>query len=81
MNEDAVRGIPWTMLAFATTKVVRAATTVVLARLLVPADFGLFALATLGIALLSIFNGNWIGATLIVRVELDDRPAARSSRS
>ena len=73
MNEDAVRGIPWTMMTFAVMKVVGAATTIVLARLLAPSDFGLFAMATLGIALLSIFNGNWLGATLIVRSDLDDR--------
>lgn len=73
MNEKAVRGIPWTILTFGATKVVGTLTTIVLARLLAPSDFGLFALATLGISLLSIFNGNWLGATLIVRGDLDER--------
>jgi PST family polysaccharide transporter len=73
MDEKAVRGIPWTMLTFGASKVITVLTTLVLARLLSPADFGLFALATLGISLLSIFNGNWLGATLIVRDDLDDR--------
>jgi O-antigen/teichoic acid export membrane protein len=74
MDEKAVRGVPWTMITFGATKVVGVLTTIVLARLLAPGDFGLFALATLGTGLLSIFNGNWLGASLIVRSDMaDDR--------
>jgi O-antigen/teichoic acid export membrane protein len=73
MDEKAVRGIPWTISTYGATKVVTVLSTVVLARLLVPSDFGLFALAALGTSLLSIFNGNWLGATLIVRSDMDDR--------
>jgi lipopolysaccharide exporter len=73
VDEKAVRGIPWTIVTFGATKVVGVLTTVVLARLLVPADFGLFALATLGLGLLSIFNGNWLGAAIVVRSDLDER--------
>ncbi len=74
MYEKAVRGVPWTMITFGATKVVGSLTTIVLARLLAPADFGLFALANLGLGLLSIFNGNWLGSALIVRDDLvDDR--------
>jgi PST family polysaccharide transporter len=73
MYEKAVRGVPWTTLAFGATKAVSLLTTAVLARFLAPRDFGLFALATLGTGLLSIFNGNWLGATLIVRADMDDR--------
>src|SRR3954447_18732185 len=67
MDEKAVRGILWTMLPFGATKVIGVLTTIALARMLAPTDFGLFALATLGTGLLSIFNGNWLGATLIVK--------------
>jgi PST family polysaccharide transporter len=73
MHEKAIRGIPWTMLTFGATKVTGVITTIILARLLAPSDFGLVALATLGIGLLSIFNGNWLGATVIVRADMDDR--------
>ena len=73
MDERAVQGVPWTMVTFGAIKVIGVATTVVLSRLLAPGDFGLFALATLGISLLSIFNGNWLGATLIVRTDMDAR--------
>jgi lipopolysaccharide exporter len=73
MDEKAVRGIPWTISTFGATKVVTVLSTVALARLLDPSDFGLFALATLGTSLLSIFNGNWLGASLVVRNDLDER--------
>jgi O-antigen/teichoic acid export membrane protein len=73
MPVDALRGIPWTLLTYATTRVVTVLTTLVLARLLAPADFGLFAMATLGMELLSVFCGLWLGATLIVRADLDKR--------
>src|SRR2546421_8731090 len=73
MDEKAVRGIPWTISTFGATKVVTVLSTVVLARLLDPSDFGLFALAALGTSLLSVFNGNWLGATLIVRSDMDER--------
>jgi O-antigen/teichoic acid export membrane protein len=73
MPVEALRGIPWTLLTYATTRVVTVLTTLALARLLAPADFGLFAMATLGMELLSVFSGLWLGATLIVRAELDRR--------
>jgi O-antigen/teichoic acid export membrane protein len=73
MDERAVRGIPWTIVTYGATKAVTVLTTIVLARLLAPSDFGLFALATLGVSLLSIFNGNWLGATLVVRDDMDER--------
>lgn len=75
MDERAVQGVPWTMITFGAMKVFGVLTTIVLSRLLTPGDFGLFALATLGIGLLSVFNGNWLGATLIVRADMDERAA------
>jgi PST family polysaccharide transporter len=75
MVDKAIRGVPWTMMTFGATKVIGVLTTMVLARLLAPSDFGLFALATLGTGLMSIFNGNWLGATLIVRTDMEDARA------
>ena len=49
------------------------ATTLALARMLVPADFGLFAMATLAMELLSVFSGLWLGSALIIRGDLDAR--------
>ena len=46
---------------------------VVLARLLLPEDFGLVTLATLGVVLLTLFSGLGLGGTLLVRHDLDAR--------
>ena len=45
MEEKAIRGIPWTFLTLAGSRLVQILGMVVLARLLVPSDFGLVALA------------------------------------
>lgn len=47
MNDQTIRGLPWTLLSYTGSRVVSVITTLVLARLVVPADFGLLALATL----------------------------------
>src|SRR5918997_3119487 len=73
MPVEALRGIPWSLLTYASARVVTVATTLVLARLLAPEDFGLFAMAVLGMELLSVFSGLWLGAALIVRPDLDRR--------
>jgi O-antigen/teichoic acid export membrane protein len=73
MPVEALRGIPWTLLTYGVTRVLTIATTLALARLLAPADFGLFAMATLGMELLSVFSGLWLGAALIVRPDMDRR--------
>ena len=73
MPVEALRGIPWTLLTYALSRVVTVLTTLVLARLLAPADFGLFAMAVLGMELLSVFSGLWLAAALIVRPDLDRR--------
>ena len=73
MEEKAVRGIRWTILGFGVFKLVTFATTVVLARLLVPEDFGLMALAILAIGVLNVFSDFGFGAAQVVRQDLDRR--------
>jgi len=73
MPARALRGIPWALLTYASTRAVTVLTTLVLARLLAPADFGLFAMGTLGMELVSVFSGLWLGAALIVRPDMDRR--------
>jgi len=46
-NKSMVKSVPWTFVSFGATKVIALLTTVVLAHLLSPSDFGLMALATL----------------------------------
>src|SRR4051812_33116908 len=73
MDARAVSGIPWTLLSYVANRVVTVLTTVVLARLLVPADFGLFALATLTESVLGVFTGVWLGAYLVIHPDAGDR--------
>ena len=51
MERKALLGIPWTLLAYVSKRLVTLGTTLVLARLLVPSDFGLVAFASLAISL------------------------------
>jgi O-antigen/teichoic acid export membrane protein len=73
VDDAAVRGIPWMILSYAGGRAVMVCSTIVLARLLVPSDFGLFALATIGTGFISIFSGLGLGAALVLRQDLDRR--------
>lgn len=73
MEERAVRGVRWTLLAYASNKLVSVAATLVLARLLVPEDFGLVALATLAITVLNLTNDLGMWGALVLRQDFDAR--------
>ena len=73
MEERAIRGVPWTFLSFGATKIITLAATVVLARLLDPADFGVMALALLAFGFLGLFRDLGLGATLVLRQDLGER--------
>jgi lipopolysaccharide exporter len=73
MDDRAIRGVPWTFLSFGSTKVITLVTTVVLARLLDPADFGLMALAFLAFGFLGLFRDLGLGSTLVLRQDLGER--------
>jgi lipopolysaccharide exporter len=73
VEDKAIRGIPWTVASYAGTKAITVGTTIVLARLLVPADFGLVAIAGLVTALFIQFGDLGIGGALILHQDLDDR--------
>lgn len=63
-------GTLWTFLSYSTNRVLTFATTLVLARLLVPADFGLLALATITIGLFGLLRDLGLGSALVVRQDL-----------
>ena len=73
MDVKAIRGIPWTLLSYGLTKGLTVVTTIVLARLLVPHDFGLVALATLATGVFAVFGNLGLGASVIVRDDLGER--------
>jgi lipopolysaccharide exporter len=76
MEGKARRSIPVSIFSYASNQALRLCATVVLARILVPSDFGLFALTSLAISLLSIFNDFGIGPALVVARDLDRRTRA-----
>jgi lipopolysaccharide exporter len=73
VEEKAIRGIPWTLVTYAGNKLITVGTTVVLARLLVPEDFGLVVLATVAVALFNAFRDLGLGGALVLRQDLDRR--------
>lgn len=73
MEERAIRGVPWTLLAYAASKAVGVVTVILLARLLVPEDFGVVALALIAIDLVYVVGEMGLGSALILRPDLDRR--------
>lgn len=71
MDERAVRGVPWTLLSYGVNRGVLVLTTVGLARILHPDDYGLVALATVALSFLALVKDLGLGGTLIVRGDLD----------
>jgi PST family polysaccharide transporter len=73
MEEKAIRGVSWTVLSYAVNRGLRTVATVVLARLLVPEDFGLVALALVTLALINVFTDLGLGGVLVIRPDLSRR--------
>ena len=73
MEDKAIRGVPWSLLSFGANRVVTLLTTLVLARLLVPEDFGVFALAVLFVAVFTLLGELGLGSAMVLRQDLDDR--------
>ncbi len=71
-----VSGVAWIYLAFALGKGLVFVSTIILARLLVPADFGLLALGLLAVGILDGLRGLGVGAALIYRKEDPERAAS-----
>jgi O-antigen/teichoic acid export membrane protein len=63
----AVRGTFWSFLSFFSGRVLTFITTLVLARLLVPAEFGIIAYCTIVITYLDLLNNLGVGHALIAR--------------
>ena len=73
MEDKALRGVRWTLLGFFSNRGLMLATTLLLARLLVPSDFGLVAFATLAITLLTHVTSLGIPQAMVVRHDLTER--------
>lgn len=73
MEDKAVRGFSWTFLGLGLSKGLATVTTVVLAALVAPSDFGLVTIGLVVVNFVSWFGGSSFGATLIVHQDLDER--------
>jgi O-antigen/teichoic acid export membrane protein len=73
MQEKALRGVPWTLMSYASSKLVAIPTTLVLAHLIVPADFGLLALATIATNFLSWIADMGFSGAVVLRQDFDRR--------
>ena len=65
-------GLGWTAGSFGSLRLLSFAQTIVLARLLAPADFGAFAMASLSVSLAQVFSSLGLGQA-VVQSRLDDR--------
>ena len=68
-----VTGLGWTAGSFGGMRLIAFAQTIILARLLSPADFGAFAMASLSVSLAQVFSGLGL-AQAVIQSRLDDRP-------
>jgi lipopolysaccharide exporter len=71
MEDRVVRGIRWTLLGYGATRVGSLLTTFVLARLLVPDEFGVVAFASVVIAAVLLFGTLGLGSAMVVRQDLE----------
>lgn len=70
MEEKAVRGAPWSLLTYGSTRLILLVNTVILARLLQPSDFGVLALAILAVGVFGFLGELGLGSAFTVRQDL-----------
>jgi lipopolysaccharide exporter len=73
VEDKAVRGVPWTLVSYACNRAIMLLTIVVLARLLVPEDFGLVTLAMIAVQLSNTLSDLGLSGTLVLRQDLGER--------
>lgn len=76
LRRAAVSGSRWGVLSGIVEQAGTTVTTIVLARLLTPLDFGLVAAATVAVGFFSLLTRFGFGAALVNREEMDDRVAS-----
>jgi O-antigen/teichoic acid export membrane protein len=76
LRRAAFSGVRWGGLASIVEQFGTVASTVVLARLLTPADFGIVTAATVAVGLFEVFTRLGFGAALVNRKTIDDRVAS-----
>jgi len=77
LDQKLVRGIAWTGIAKWSSQLVTWATTILVARLLSPADYGLVAMSTLFLGLINQLSEFGIGATIVAKKDLSQQQVAQ----
>lgn len=73
LKRSAVSGVRWTSLSLVIRQGVQWITTIILARILLPADFGLIGMVLVVIGLISLFRDLGFSAAVIQRKEITER--------
>jgi O-antigen/teichoic acid export membrane protein len=73
VRRSAVRGLAWTSLSYGLREAVKFVAGILVARLLLPRDFGVFALASLAIAVLALVRNLGLAAAIVRDPDLSDR--------
>src|SRR5688572_32459096 len=73
VRRSAVRGLAWTSLSYGLREAVKFVAGILVARLLLPRDFGVFALASLAIAVLALVRNLGFAAAIVRDPDLSDR--------
>lgn len=73
LRRRAIRNVPWSLGGTALGRILTLLTTVVLARLLTPEDFGLIALAMVALTVVNVFSDVGLTSVLVVRQDFDRR--------
>lgn len=77
LDRVLVRGIAWTGAAKYGTQIIRWASTLVVVRMLVPADYGILAMASLFLGLVSLLTEFGVGAAVVTLRDLDEEDVAQ----
>lgn len=77
LRAKALSGFRWTAGARLTSQLITWSITLLVIRILAPADYGLLAMATVFVSLLTMFSELGLGAAVVQRAELDEGLARR----
>ena len=72
LKEQAIRGVKWSGFARGSQLILQIIVTIILARLLVPEDFGIVAMALVFTGLVTVFNDFGTGSAVIQKQDLTD---------
>src|SRR4051794_9053965 len=73
VEAQALRGVPWSVLAYGAARGISLVGTLALARLLTPSDIGVFFTGMVVVGAVNLFSDTGLGTALVVRDDLGER--------